>query len=135
MRPRYGPPRPPSPPEVIAVPGPGRHRRSSPQRYSERGYYDNIRISEPDRYGDEDFHGWKEREIETVRRRRRSSTPHERERERDIIEEEIIEEKPYPRKGRTKMSAHLVNKRALVDIGYPFEEEFTDEVRSLVING
>ncbi|KAG8531671.1 uncharacterized protein KY384_003303 [Bacidia gigantensis] len=135
-RPRYGPPRPPSPPEIIAVPGPGRHRRSSPPRYGSKGGYDDIGVAEPDRYGDDNFHGWKEREIETIRRRRRSSSPRPRERElerEEIIQEDIITEQPYPRKGRTKMSAHLVNKRALVDLGYPFEEDFTDEGHFIII--
>ena len=124
--PRYGPPRPRSPPEVMAMPGPGRRRRPSPPRYYERDY-DDIRIAEPDRYGDENFRGWKEREIETIRRRRRDSTPEYRESEHEEIEE-VIEEKPFPRKGRTKMSSRLVNKRAIIDIGYPFEEDYGAEV-------
>ena len=131
--PRYGPPRPRSP-EVITMPGPGsgRNRRHSPPRYHERDYED-IRIAEPDRYGDEHFRGWREREIERVRRRRDSS-PHERpSREFGEEEEEIIEEKPFPRKGRSRMSAHLLNKKALFDMGYPFEDEFTADGHFIVI--
>ena len=124
--PRYGPPRHRSPPEVITMPAPGRRRRPSPPRYHDRDY-DDIRIAEPDHYGDEDFRGWKEREVEITRRRRRDSSPEFKERdymEREYKEvHEINEEKPFPRKGRTKMSARLVNKRAIIDIGYPFEED------------
>ena len=108
------------------MPGPGSRRRPSPPRY-EREEYDDIRIAEPDRYGDENFRGWKEREVDVVRRRRRESSPQFKERE-FVEEEEIIEEKPFPRRGRTKMSARLVNKRAIIDIGYPFEEDYTPEV-------
>ena len=131
--PRYGPARPRSP-EVITMPGPGsgRSRRHSPPRYQEREY-DDIRIAEPDRYGDEHFRGWREREIERVRRRRDSS-PHERPgREFVEEEEEVIEEKPFPRKGRTRMSAHLLNKKALFDMGYPFEDEFTEQGHFIII--
>ena len=39
----------------------------------------------------------------------------------EIEEDEI--EKPYPRKGKTKMPAKLVNKRAIIELGYPFEQE------------
>ncbi|KAL9102642.1 MAG: hypothetical protein Q9163_002228 [Psora crenata] len=129
--PRYGPPRPHSPPEVIAMPGPGRRRKPSPPRYYERDYED-IRIAEPDRYGDENFRGWKEREVETVRRRRRDSSPEFKEREIEEVEE-FIEEKPFPRKGRTKMSSRLVNKRAIIEIGYPFEEDIGPEGDFIII--
>lgn len=118
------PPRPRTPPEVIQVPAP--RRRRSPPRYYEQDYED-IRIAEPDRYGDGDFRGWREREVETTRRRRPSPAEF-REREEIKEFEGVEEEKPFPRKGRTKMSARLVNKRALVELGYPFEDEYSEEV-------
>ena len=126
-RPRYGPGRRRSP-EVIPMRGPERQRRHSPRQYEEDDYYEDVRIAEPDRYGDDSFHGWREREVEISRRRRRSSSPHGRQHDRGSIQEDVIEEKPYPRRGKTRMSARLVNKRAIVDLGYPFEEEFTDNV-------
>ena len=133
---RYGPQRRRSPPEVITMPGPRSHsrpgyRRESPPRHHEREY-DEIRIAEPDRYGDENFRGWKEREIDITRRRRTDSSPHFKEKE--LIQEEIIEEKPFPRRGRTKMSARLVNKRAIIDLGYPFEDDYTAEVSLCLIS-
>ena len=89
--------------------------RRSPPRY-ERDF-EEIRIAEPDYYGDDEFRGYKEREIITDRRRR----GHEDIEERESLE--IQEEAPFPRKGKTKMPSRLVSKRAIVDLGYPFEEE------------
>ena len=113
--PRY----PREPPEIIPMPGPGRHRRSPP-RY-ERDFED-IRIAEPDYYGDEEFRGYKEREVSTVRRRRGGVEPEFEEKfeERESFE---VEEEPFPRKGKTRMPGRLVNKRAIIELGYPFEEE------------
>ena len=138
---RYREPEPPSryrEPEVVTVPAPrggrGREERHRYEpRYAERDYEEmDIRIAEPDRYGDDGFRGWKEREVETIRRRRGSSRSEERGgfRERGVEREEVVieEEKPWPRRGRTRMSARLVNKRALVQLGYPFEDELTNEV-------
>ena len=109
--PRY----PREPPEIIAMPGPGRRRRSPP-RY-ERDL-EEIRIAEPDYYGDEEFRGYKEREVSTVRRRRGVEPEFE---ERESFE--VEEEEPFPRKGKTRMPGKLVNKRAIIELGYPFEEE------------
>lgn len=139
--PRYGPGRAKSP-EIIPMPGP--RRRHSPKRFSPpRPYgreYDDIGIAEPDRYGDENFRGWREREIDITRRRRRESSPSfQRDCSPDLKRpeyhepEEVIEEKPFPRRGRTKMSARLVNKRALFDIGYPFEDDCTPEVDTCLL--
>ena len=101
------------------MPGPGRRRRSPP-RY-ERDFED-IRIAEPDYYGDEEFRGYKEREVSTVRRRRGGAEPEfeEKSEERESFE---VEEEPFPRKGKTRMPGRLVNKRAVIELGYPFEEE------------
>lgn len=112
--PRYGD-RLREPPEVIAIPS--RPRRRSPPRFVERDY-EEIRVAEPEYYGDEDFRGYKEREIITERRRRDPSEV------REIIEErEEIIESPAPKRGKTRMPMRLVNKRAVIELGYPFEEE------------
>ena len=113
-------PRFPREPEVIQMKGP-RSRRISPPRY-ERDFED-IRVAEPDYYGDEEFRGFKEREV-FIDRRRRGGIPEFE--ERDEVKEEVIEykeEAPFPRRGKTKMPARLVNKRAIIELGYPFEEE------------
>ena len=91
----------PRPPRLPPTP------RLSPGRYREREIYENIRIAEPDEYGDEEF-----REI---RDRRRSSGAHYRERRH--------EEKPYPRKGKTRIPRRFVHIHAILDLGYPFKEE------------
>ena len=119
--PRY----PREPPEIIAMPAPGRRRRSPP-RY-ERDFED-IRIAEPDYYGDEEFRGYKEREVSTVRRRR-GAAPELEERESFEVEEE----KPFPRKGKTRMPGKLVNKRAIIELGYPFEEEVSSSCVAIVV--
>ena len=117
--PRYGDriiQAPPPPPEVITIPA-SRTRREPP-RYLEREFED-IRIAEPDHFGDEEFR-YRERERSTVRRRRAESDAFEFREER----EEFIEgEEPFPRKGKTRMPRRLVNKRAIIEMGYPFEEE------------
>ena len=98
-----------------------RSRRISPPRY-ERDFED-IRVAEPDYYGDEEFRGFKEREV-FIDRRRRGGLPEFEEKEE--VKEEVIEykeEAPFPRRGKTKMPARLVNKRAIIELGYPFEEE------------
>lgn len=117
--PRY----PREPPEIIPMPGPGRRRRSPP-RY-ERDF-EEIRIAEPDYYGDEEFRGYKEREVSTVRRRRGGVEPEFEERERESFE--VEEEEPFPRKGKTRMPGRLVNKRAIIELGYPFEEEVSNAI-------
>jgi len=118
--PRYGD-RLKEPPEVIPVPIPPRRR--SPPRFVERDY-EEIRVAEPEYYGDEDFRGYREREVSTVRRRRGDSEVREREviEEREDIREEIVEQE-FPKRGKTRMPMRLINKRAIIELGYPFEEE------------
>ena len=115
--PRYGAPLRP-PPETIVMPAGGR-QRPGPSKYIERDY------EERDIF-EEDYHGgYRERERSTVRRRRNSDVESrdefQEEGNYDVEEEEI--EKPYPRKGKTKMPRRLVNKRAIIELGYPFDEE------------
>lgn len=96
----------------------------SPPRFVERDYEEDIRVAEPDYYGDEDFRGYREREVSTVRRRRADSEVPEFKEE--IFKEEVLEvkeEEPFPRRGKTKMPRRLVNKMAIIELGYPFEEE------------
>ncbi|KAF9893808.1 hypothetical protein FE257_009978 [Aspergillus nanangensis] len=101
----YAPKRPPSPPPL---------RRRSFRRSREPDYYEDIRIAEPDFYGDEEYRGFRERTHHP-----RRSHSHVRER----VVEEIEIEKPYPRKGRTRMPRKLVHPHAVREFGYPYEEE------------
>lgn len=104
------------PPETIVIPAGGRRRRSPP-RYVERYYEEDIRVAEPDYYGDEGFVGFREREVETIRRKQGGTPIEQRPKEEDDSQ------RPYPRRGKTKMPRRLVNKRAIIELGYPFEEE------------
>ena len=121
--PRYEPRR-REPPETIVIPQ--SLRRRSPPRYAERERdIDFFQERPPDRFHDDDFHGYREREISIARRRRAESEarPAEfvEEKTFEIEEEEV--EKPYPRKGKTKMPTRLVHKKAIIELGYPFEQE------------
>ncbi|OQD99321.1 hypothetical protein PENVUL_c065G06899 [Penicillium vulpinum] len=94
----------------VPVVAPPRHQ-FPPGRFREREVYEDIRIAEPDYYGDEEFRDIRDRDM-VDRRRRSSSTirrPHE--------------EKPYPRKGKTRVPRHLAHIHAIMDLGYPFKEE------------
>lgn len=125
--PRYGD-RMREPPEIIPIPVAGRRRRSPP-RFFEGNYNEDIRIAEPEYYGDEEFRGYKEREVSTLRTRRAGSEIEFRERESFEVEEEP--ERPFPRKGKTKMPRRLVNKRAIIELGYAFEEEVRQGLESI----
>ena len=104
-----------SPLETIVIPASARRR--SPPRYVERDFEEEIRIAEPDYYGDDGFRAYREREVETVRRKQvEPEAEHWHKEEEDA-------ERPFPRKGKTKMPRRLVNKRAIIELGYPFEEE------------
>lgn len=113
------------PPEIIAMPGPGRRRRSPPQYEQD---FEQIRIAEPDYYGDEEFRAYKEREVSTVKRRRGAEPEFE---ERESFE--VEEEEPFPRKGKTRMPGKLVNKRAIIELGYPFEEEVSNGTVNIIV--
>ena len=115
------------PQEVIGIPAASRRR--SPPRFVERDVED-IRIADPDYYGDDEYRGYREREIIRTRRavddeikQRKGAGDEIREVEREEID--IFEEpaKPAPKRGKTKMPKRLINKRAIIELGYPFEEE------------
>ena len=125
--PRYGD-RMREPPETIPIPVAGRRRRSPP-RFFEGNYDEDIRIAEPEYFGDEEFRGYKEREVSTFRTRRAGSEIEFREKESFEVEEEPA--RPFPRKGKTKMPRRLVNKRAIIELGYAFEEEVCQDLNSI----
>lgn len=115
--PRYGAR---EPEEIIPIPLPPRRRRSPPApRYVERDF-EEIRIVEPEPYPEEDFREIHERT--TTRRRGPAGSEYEF-KEKDIYEEEEVSDKAFPRRGKTRMPKKLVNKRAVIELGYPFEEE------------
>lgn len=70
---------------------------------------------DPEYYGDEEFRGYREREISRVRRNGREYEVEE--------EKEEVVESEFPKRGKTKMPMRLVNKQAIIQLGYSFEEE------------
>ncbi|EAW14010.1 uncharacterized protein ACLA_070420 [Aspergillus clavatus NRRL 1] len=99
------------------APAPSIPRRRPSRRHKETDYYEDIRIAEPDYYGDEEFRGFRERDRYAGHPRRSSG------RVREELVEEIAYEKPYPRKGKTRMPRRLVHTHAIRKLGYPYQEE------------
>ncbi len=113
------------PPPVIPIPVPPSRSppRYSRPRYAERDYED-IRIAEPEYYGDEEFRAYREREWTRQRSRRRSASSSSSDRD---VEQEQVKTKTYPRKGKTRMPKRLAHTKVLNDLGYPFHEEVRHE--------
>jgi hypothetical protein len=127
------------PPPFTPIPLPRTRALPPPRRYAERDFreYEEIKVAEPDFYGDEDYRGFPERvrEREIIRRRRRSLSK-ESKKSRSVkgsvrsesssssssSEAETVRSE-FPKRGKTRMPARLVSKRAIIDLGYPFEEE------------
>jgi hypothetical protein len=121
-----------------------------PRRFEEeREYYEDIKVAEPDFYGDDEFRGYPERvrEREIIRSRRRSKSKESRGGGRSVKGSvkgsvrggsvasssrssssssrssfETVRNE-FPKKGKTRMPARLVSKKAIIDLNYPFEEE------------
>ncbi len=124
-------------------------RNRGPRRYGERDSYDEIRVSDPDYYGDDEFRPYPERvrEKEIVRTRRRDWSPSSRTSHshshghRPSTRSSSTSSRSssssggtaiksgYPKKGKTRIPGRLVSKRALDDLGYPWIEEVSTQVR------
>ena len=106
--------------------------------------YDDVKVQDPDTYGDDGFREYREREWTTSRTRNDSPSPPRRaptERapteislrpelvEETIIRKETIVEKPYPRRGKTRMPKRLVHTGVLRDLGYTFYEEVSSTMK------
>jgi hypothetical protein len=110
----------PRPPPLTPI----RARGPPLRRYEEREY-EEIAVAEPDHYGDEEFRGYPERvrEREIIRRRRRSGSRGSATSSRsESVFSEVVKSE-FPKRGKTRMPARLVSKRAIIDLGYTFEEE------------
>ena len=113
--------------ESFMVPVERRHtppRYRSPPRFEE---IEEIRRAEQDRYREEEFLGYREREISRVRRN--DNAEYEIEEREDIIEEET---QNFPKRGKTKMPSHLVNIEILEELNYPFEREVRNSIPNTV---
>ena len=153
------------PPPVIDLPRPRpQEPHRSTGRYTDRGreedYYRDIGVSQPDYYGDDTYRTVREREWvrnrsrarSKSRSRSRSSSASAREsvresvrsgrrgKYRDVEEERtehiILEEKPWPRKGKTRVPRRLAHTTAIRDLGYPYHEEVSrdDQIVKSVAN-
>ncbi|KAE8377645.1 hypothetical protein BDV26DRAFT_281703 [Aspergillus bertholletiae] len=101
-----------------AAPSPPPARRHSFRRSREPDYYEEIRIAEPDYYGDEEYRAFRERTRASAHPRRSGSHFHER-----VVEEKVEIDKPYPRKGKTRVPRKLIHTQAIRELGYPYKEE------------
>ncbi|KAH0551717.1 hypothetical protein GP486_007065 [Trichoglossum hirsutum] len=111
-------------PSNVPIPLP-RIRRSPPRRreFEERDY-EEIRVSEPDRYGEDREYFYREinERDRPIRRRSKSSRRYSVRSSSSSFDDFEIDQE-YPRKGSTRMPRHLVSRRAVVELGYPYEEE------------
>jgi hypothetical protein len=139
IRDDYGPPAryrdPLPPPTLTPIPLPRTRGLPPPRRY-EKEYYDDIQVAEQDYYSEEPYRTYPEvvREREVIRKRRSSRDSRRSHSVRGSVrsssvsssssEETIISVKnEFPKKGKTRMPGKLVNKKAIADLGYPFEED------------
>ncbi|KAK3381735.1 hypothetical protein B0H63DRAFT_213379 [Podospora didyma] len=136
------------PDPYVPIPLPRSRALPPPRVYAERDTFEEIQVSDPHRYGDDDFRGFpgervREREVIRTRRRSRSresrtsratsrhgSTIRRRSRSTSSSSSlsssggtTVTTKSEYPKKGKTRIPARLVSKRALIDLGYPYVEE------------
>jgi len=128
-REEYGPParREDFRPAYVPPPLPRSRALPPPRRYAERDF-EEIKISEPDYYGDEEYRPYPERvrEREIVRTRRRSPSRESAKSSSSsstVSSEKVVVEKKFPRRGKTRMPAKLVSLKAIIELGYPYEKE------------
>ncbi|KAI1189747.1 hypothetical protein F5B17DRAFT_389902 [Nemania serpens] len=118
------------------IPLPRSRALPPPRRYVE-DEYEEIKIAEPQRYGDDDFHAFpehvREREIVISGRESRhrgrshrssshssstsSSSSHS---SRDTGGTVITAKSEYPKKGKTRIPVRLISIRAIVEFQYPY---------------
>ena len=122
-------------PPYMDIPLPRHKALPPPRRYVEREYED-IQVADPHRFGDDDFRlpeVVREKEMVRTRRRRsrsRSSRTTRRSSRSSSTSSSstsggttVTTRSEYPKKGKTRIPARLISKRALIEFGYPFVEE------------
>ncbi|KAJ4287437.1 hypothetical protein N0V88_007710 [Collariella sp. IMI 366227] len=126
-------------PPYVDIPLPRSKALPPPRVYAERERVEEIEVADEGRFVDEEFHRMypervREKEIVTTRRRTRSRDSRatsRRGRSRSSRSSSssssggtaLTTRSEYPKKGKTRIPARLVSKRALIDLGYPFVEE------------
>ncbi|ROT42553.1 hypothetical protein SODALDRAFT_319205 [Sodiomyces alkalinus F11] len=135
-------------PPYVPIPLPRSRTREPPPN---RRHYDEIQVADPGHYGDEEFRTMpipmpmpmperlKEREVYRDSRRRRgrdrsresrttraysaSSRSSSTSTRSSSASGGTMIRNEYPKKGKTRIPARLVSKRALIELGYPYTEE------------
>lgn len=114
------------PPTNVPIPLPIRERRRSPPRhFHDEDDYEEIRFDERDRRGRE-RENYREVEVSREKSRvRRSKSVAKSTRSSSISSFEEIQppRATWGKKGKTRLPKRLVKKQAVIDLGYPFEEE------------
>ncbi|KAH7072440.1 hypothetical protein FB567DRAFT_538166 [Paraphoma chrysanthemicola] len=113
-------------PANVPIPLPLRERRRSPpRRFRDEDDFEEIRYDERDRRGREE-EAYREVEVHREKSRvRRSKSVAKSTRSSSISSFEEIQpaRATFGKKGRTRMPKRLVKKQAVIELGYPFEEE------------
>lgn len=122
-------------PAYTDIPLPRREALPPPRRH-ERDYYDDEKVYERDYYDDNRRYPEHVHEREVIRERdRRDESPvkshahthHSRSRASSSSSSSrggastVLSE--FPKRGKTRIPAKLIHKRAIIDLQYPFEEE------------
>jgi len=124
-------------PPYVPIPLPRSKALPPPRVYAERDFYEEVHTSGSPRRMEDDFRPppperIHEREVVHTRRRRsrsRSSRATRTSRSSSTSSSSsdggttITSRSEYPKKGKTRIPARLVSKRALIDLGYPYVEE------------
>lgn len=128
-------------PKNVPIPLPIREsqrRRSPPRRYREEDEFEEIRYDDrgPPGRGRED-ESYREVEVHREKSRvRRSKSVAKSTRSSSISSFEDIQPSraTFGKKGRTRMPKRLVKKQAVIELGYPFEEEVSAVHPVLITN-
>jgi hypothetical protein len=90
-----------------------KRRRSPPERFVERVQEEEVLVGDSEYYAEEEVRAYLERDTGGGRR----EVVEEREEREEVVESE------FPKRGKTRMPMRLVNRRAVIELGYPFVEE------------
>lgn len=109
---------------IDTVPLPTSRRIGPPaSRYVEKEY-ERVEVDGPDRtYYPPQPERVREREIIRTRRRSRSRSRSSSSSSSSSASSRSTRKSNMPKRGRTRMPAKLVSKRAIIELGYPFDEE------------
>jgi hypothetical protein len=112
----------------IPAPLPLRRQLGPPPTKRYEREFEEIKVAEPAFYGDDDYRPYPERvrEREIIRTRRRSRSRSRTVRSSSTSSESSLAhsvKSEFPKRGKTRMPARLVSKRAIIELGYHFEEE------------